>query len=52
MWKSNLTIALRLMWRHKLISLINIVGLSTAMAMAVLFLLFLRHQTSFDNWHE
>ena len=52
MWKSNLLIALRVLGRNKTISLINIVGLSVAFAVAVLCLLFVRHETSFDAWHE
>ena len=52
MWKSNLIIALRVLGRNKTISLINIVGLSVAFAVAVLCLLFVRHETSFDAWHE
>ena len=52
MWKSNLIIALRVLGRNKKISLINIVGLSAAFAVAVLCLLFVRHETSFDAWHE
>ena len=52
MWKSNLIIALRVLGRNKTISLINIVGLSVAFAVAVLCLLFVHHETSFDTWHE
>ena len=52
MWKSNLIIALRVLGRNRTISLINIVGLSAAFAVAVLCLLFVRHETSFDTWHE
>ena len=52
MWKSNLIIALRVLGGNKTISLINIVGLSAAFAVAVLCLLFVRHETSFDTWHE
>ena len=52
MWKSNLIIALRVLGRNKTISLINIVGLSAAFAVVVLCLLFVRHETSFDTWHE
>ena len=52
MWKSNLIIALRVLGRNKTISLINIIGLSVAFAVAVLCLLFVRHETSFDAWHE
>ena len=52
MWKSNLIITLRVLGRNKTISLINIIGLSVAFAVAVLCLLFVRHETSFDTWHE
>ena len=45
MWKSNLIIALRVLGRNKRISLINVVGLSAAFAVAVLCLLFVRHET-------
>ena len=52
MWKSNLIIALRVLGRNKAISLINVVGLSAALAVVVLCLLFVRHETSYDSWHE
>ena len=52
MWKSNLIIALRVLGRNRTISLINVVGLSTALALAILCLLFVRHETSYDSWHE
>ena len=52
MWKTNLIIALRVLGRNKTISLINIIGLSVAFAVAILCLLFVRHETSFDTWHE
>ena len=52
MWKSNLIIALRVLGRNRTISLINVFGLSAAFAVAVLCLLFVRHETSFDTWHE
>ena len=52
MWRSNLIIALRVLGRNKAISLINVVGLSAALAVVVLCLLFVRHETSYDTWHE
>ena len=52
MWKSNLIIALRVLERNKTISLINVVGLSAALAVTILCLLFVRHETSYDSWHE
>ncbi len=52
MWKSNLIIALRVLGRNRTISLINVVGLSAALAVVVLCLLFVRHEFSYDSWHE
>ena len=52
MWNSNLIIALRVLGRNRTISLINVVGLSAALAVVVLCLLFVRHETSYDTWHE
>ena len=52
MWKSNLIIALRVLGRNRTISLINVVGLSAALAVTILCLLFVRHETSYDSWHE
>ena len=52
MWKSNLIIALRVLGRNRTISLINVVGLSAALAVTILCLLFVHHETSYDSWHE
>lgn len=52
MWKSNLITALRVLARNRAITLINVVGLSAALAVTILCLLFVRHETSFDTWHE
>ncbi len=52
MWKSNLITALRVLARNRGITLINVVGLSAALAVTILCLLFVRHETSFDTWHQ
>ena len=45
-----LRMALRGFVRHKLYSFINVVGLSVALACAILILLFVREQFSYDAW--
>src|SRR5579863_4167747 len=45
-----LRMALRGFVRHKLYSFINVVGLSVALACAILILLFVRDQLSYDAW--
>jgi putative ABC transport system permease protein len=50
MLKHYLTMAARNLVRHKLYSFINVVGLSIALACAILILLFVRDQLSYDNW--
>jgi putative ABC transport system permease protein len=45
-----LRMALRGLVRHKLYSTINVVGLSVALACAILILLFVRDQLSYDGW--
>ena len=52
MWKSNLITALRVLARNRMLSLINVIGLSAALAVTILCLLFVRYETSFDTWHE
>ncbi|PST83533.1 ABC transporter permease [Pedobacter yulinensis] len=49
MFKLNLKIALRNLWRNKGYTAINILGLSVGMACCLLIFLFIRYQTSFDN---
>jgi putative ABC transport system permease protein len=50
MLEHYLRMALRGFVRHKLYSFINVVGLSVAMACAILILLFVRDQLSYDAW--
>ncbi|HEX3845230.1 MAG TPA: FtsX-like permease family protein [Steroidobacteraceae bacterium] len=50
MLEHYLQMALRGFVRHKLYSFINVVGLSVALACAILTLLFVRDQLSYDAW--
>ena len=52
MWRSHLIVALRSLQRNKLVSGINVAGLSVAITVCVLALLFVRHETAYDAWHE
>jgi len=52
MFKNYLTIALRNLRRHKLISFINIAGLAIGLAMFMLIALYIQHELSFDKFHE
>lgn len=50
MLRHYLMMATRSFARHKLYSLLNVVGLSVALASATLILLFVRYQLSYDAW--
>jgi len=52
MLKNYLKIALRNLRRQKIISLINIVGLAIGIACAALILLYVRHELSYDRYHN
>lgn len=52
MWKSYLTIAVRNLIRHKGYSFINIAGLALGMACAILILLWVQDELSYDRFHE
>ena len=52
MLKNYLTIALRNLRRHKVISFINIAGLAIGLAMFMLIALYIQHELSFDKFHE
>lgn len=49
MFRLNLKIALRNLWKNKSYTLINILGLSVGMASCILIFLFVRFQLSFDQ---
>lgn len=50
MWRHYLTMSVRSLFRHKLYSSINILGLAVALTCAILILLFVRDQLSYDDW--
>ena len=50
MFRNYLTTALRNIAKHKLYSFINIAGLALALACAILVILFIRYETSYDKW--
>ena len=52
MIKNYLTIALRNLKRHKVYSFINISGLSIGLACAMLILLYVKDEVSFDKFHN
>jgi len=49
MFKLNLKIAWRNLWKNKGYTLINIIGLSIGMASCILIFIFIRYQMSFDE---
>ena len=52
MFKNYLKIAFRGFIRHKSMSLINIFGLATGMAVCILLLLWVQDELSYDNFHQ
>ncbi|HMQ90699.1 MAG TPA: ABC transporter permease, partial [Flavilitoribacter sp.] len=52
MIKNNLLIALRLMWKHKAFSFINIFGLAVSMSVCLLVIMLIRDMNSFDDFHQ
>ena len=52
MFKLNLKIALRNLWKNKGYTLINILGLSIGMASCILIFIFIRFQLSFDEGYK
>lgn len=52
MFRLNLKIALRNLWKYKGYTFINIAGLSIGLAACLLIFIFLRYQMSFDKGYE
>lgn len=52
MIRNYILVALRNLGRHKLFAGINIIGLSTGVAVCVLIMLFVIHEMSFDSFHK
>lgn len=52
MIRNYLKIAVRSLWRNRLYSLINLVGLGVGMAASILVLLWVQNELSFDSYHD
>jgi putative ABC transport system permease protein len=52
MFKSIITTALRNMIRNKSFSIINLVGLSVSMSLAMLIIIIVKESYTFDNFHK
>ena len=52
MWRNYLTVGLRALAKSKTYAFINILGLALGLAACVLMLLYVRYETSYDNWME
>jgi putative ABC transport system permease protein len=52
MLSNYLKVAFRNLFKHKAYSFINIFGLALGMASAILILLFVRYERSYDRFHE
>lgn len=51
MLRNYLTIAFRRFWRQKIFTIINVLGLSTGLAISLVMLASVKFQRSFDNFH-
>ena len=52
MFRLNLKIALRNLWKNKGYTLINVLGLSIGMACCILIFIFINYQFSFDQGYK
>lgn len=52
MLKNYFKIALRSLWRHKIFSLINIMGLAMGMTACILIYLYVSFELSYDSFHQ
>ncbi len=52
MFKNYLKTAVRQLLRHKTITTINLLGLALGLACSALILLYVRHELSYDQYHE
>jgi putative ABC transport system permease protein len=51
MFKNHLKIAFRSLWKHKIFSLINVLGLSVGMSACFLIALYVHFELSYDQFH-
>ena len=52
MFKINIKLAIRNLFKNKLYSTINIIGLSTASAFCILVYFYIVNEQSFDSFHK
>ncbi|MGC3946027.1 MAG: ABC transporter permease [Chryseolinea sp.] len=52
MFRNNLRLAFRNLWKHKVITMINVVGLTSGLASCMLIVLFIQHEMSFDTFQN
>lgn len=52
MFRNNLIIALRNIWRNKTFSIINITGLALGLAISITIWIWVRFELSYDTFHE
>ena len=52
MIRSFLTITLRILWRNKVTSFVNIFSLSIGITSFIFIMLYVHHETTFDKFHE
>ncbi len=52
MLHNNIKIGIRSLFKHKLISGINVIGLTSALCCALFIIAYLHHEISFDRYHE
>jgi putative ABC transport system permease protein len=50
MWRNYLTVGLRALTRNKTYAFINVFGLAVGLAACLMLLLYVRYETSYDNW--
>src|SRR6056297_2238282 len=51
MIRNNIRLAIRLLFKHKNIAVVNIIGLSISLACALFILLWVQHELSYDRFH-
>lgn len=52
MFRNYIKLTLRNLWRNKIFSIINILGLSLGIAICLLIMLFIRQEWSYDRFHK
>ena len=52
MFKNYLSIVIRSIWKHKVFSAINILGLAIGISCSLLILIYVQYEFSFDRYHE